>query len=373
MRARRLVIGITCASLAVLSQINTTQAQSSAGVSLYATAQTSAASFWTPERYANATPMEKALTVAPSGGMAPAASGEPEFRNGREGSGTENNMDLFNPADFPEALVGEDEGGVEPNNRGTFGRDYTSTRVIPKNAEKKYPWRATGRLFFNTPSGQSWCSASVIGARIVVTAGHCVHSGNGQASGWYSNWQFIPAYRNGNAPYLTWSWSVVTTTVTWFNGGGGVPNAADYAMILVPDQFYKTKIQRIGAVTGWYGWQTLSLAANHVTMLGYPGNFDSGNIMHQVTAGGGFDPQNNNYEYGSDARGGSSGGPWVQNFSELANGQQGIGLNPGLLRVVAVTSYGYISTDPKVQGASVPDARWSNIFNGYCGTPSNCS
>ena len=256
---------------------------------------------------------------------------------------------------------------------GTFPAHYTSTRVIPKLAEKKYPWRATGRLSFSVPGGTSWCSASAIGARIIVTAGHCVHSGNGLASGWYSNWVFIPAYRNGAAPYGAWSWSIVTTTVDWFNGGGGVPNAADYAMILVPDQLYKNKIRRIGDVIGWYGWQTVSLSANHVTQLGYPQNFDGGGIMHQVTSGAFRNTAPNNDEYGSDSRGGSSGGPWVQNFAELASGQAGIGLNPGLLRVVAVTSYGYISTDPKVQGASIPDARWSNIFNGYCGTPSNCS
>jgi V8-like Glu-specific endopeptidase len=355
--------------LAILSQSTTPLAQGPAVVTLNATVATSSATFWTAERYANATPMEKALSGAPSSGaVAPAVAGEPEFRDGRDGNGAEVNVELFNPADFPEALAGE-EGGVEPNNRGTFLRDYTSTRVIPKNAEKKYPWRATGRLFFSTPGGTSWCSASTIAPRIVVTAGHCVASGTGI---WYSNWQFIPSYRNGAAPYGTWSWASVTTTNDWFFGGGGVPNAADYAMIVVPDQIYKNKLRRIGEVIGWYGWQTLSLAANHVTMLGYPGNFDNGNIMHQVTSGGGFNPQNNNYEYGSDSRGGSSGGPWVQNFSELAAGQAGIGLNPGQLRVVAVTSYGYISTDPKVQGASVPDNRWVAVWNVVCGGAGNC-
>jgi V8-like Glu-specific endopeptidase len=356
--------------------VNAPQAQAPApgGVSLYATTQTSAASFWTPQRYASATPMDLRVTEAPAAAVAQASSGEPEFRNGRHSSGlAEINQDLFNPADFPEALAGDEEGGVQPNNVGTFGAHYTSTRVIPKNAEKKWPWQPTGRLFFSTPGGTSWCSASTIGARIVVTAGHCVHSGVGGGAGWYSNWQFIPAYKNGNAPFGTWSWSVVTTTLDWFNGGGGVPNAADYAMILVPDQLYKNKIRRIGDVIGWYGWQTLSLSANHVTMLGYPGNFDNGNIQHQVTSGAFRNTAPNNVEYGSDSRGGSSGGPWVQNFSELANGQNGIGLNNGVNRVVAVTSYGYISTDPKVQGASIPDVRWSNIFNGYCGTPSNCS
>ncbi len=380
MTVSRLVVGLTWASLAILSQVNTPQAQTAAGPTLYSTAQTSAASFWTPERFANATPMDLPIAnastemTAVTGMNALTSSGEPEFRDGREGRGREVNKELFNPADFPQSLAAENEGRVQPNNAGVVGAHFTSTRVIPKNADKKYPWRATGRLFFSIPGGTAWCTASAIGARIIVTAGHCVHSGNGEESGYYSNWVFIPAYRNGNAPYLSWSWSMVTTTPRWFNSGGNVPNAADYAMILVPDQVYNGNLTRIGDVIGWYGWQTLSLSQNHVTQLGYPSNLDSGEIMHQVTAGAFQDAARNNVEYGSDMRQGSSGGPWVQNFSELADGQAATGLNAGVLRVVGVTSYAYDSSDLIVLGASIPDVRWSKLFNRYCRlNATNCS
>lgn len=188
----------------------------------------------------------------------------------------------------------------------------------------------------------------------------------------HSNFVFVPAYRQGAAKFGQWGWSHVTVSGEWFSGGGGVPNAADYAMIVVPDQLVKTKIKKIGQVTGWYGWQTLSLSANHTTQLGYPGNFDAGAIMHQITSGAHQNAAPNNVEYGSDSRGGSSGGPWIQNFSELAQGQAGIGLNNGLLRVVGVTSYGYISTDPKVQGASIPNATWVSIWNIVCAGAGNC-
>jgi hypothetical protein len=101
-------------------------------------------------------------------------------------------------------------------------------------------------------------------------------------------------------------------------------------------------------------------------MLGYPCNFDSCQQMHQVSAGAFRNTSPNNVEYGSDARGGSSGGPWIQNFGAASVGQSG-GNNPGLNRVVAVTSYGYVSFDPKVQGASVPDSRWVQLWNIVCG------
>jgi len=72
-----------------------------------------------------------------------------------------------------------------------------------------------------------------------------------------------------------------------------------------------------------------------------------------------------NVEYGSDMRGGSSGGPWVQNFGVLASGQSG-GVNSGTNRVIGVTSYGYTSTDPLVQGSSIPDLCFIDLLNLAC-------
>jgi hypothetical protein len=55
----------------------------------------------------------------------------------------------------------------------------------------------------------------------------------------------------------------------------------------------------------------------------------------------------------------------VQNFQVTQVGG-GTGLNTGSNRVVGVTSYGYVSADPKVQGASIPDSRWVDLFNTLC-------
>ena len=53
-------------------------------------------------------------------------------------------------------------------------------------------------------------------------------------------------------------------------------------------------------------------------MLGYPCNFDSCNIMQRVDTSDHRVPPGysgtNAFEYGSDMTGGSSGGPWVENF-----------------------------------------------------------
>jgi V8-like Glu-specific endopeptidase len=279
---------------------------------------------------------------------------------------------LFTP-DTATSGAGQDRnsGVVSPNAVGTFGAHFTSSRVFPLftassaqfSADRAYPYVTAGKLFFSINGVPYLCSASVIQHRIVATAGHCVHSGT--ASGFYSNWVFVPAFRDGTAPLLSWNWRAVIVTSTWASGGGTVPNAADYAMIEFGDQAVGGVARALGDLTGWLGWQTLSLSANHTSKLGYPCNLDSCQKMQIITSGAFRNVAPNNVEYGSDAEGGSSGGPWIQNFQVLQAGG-GTGSNTGSNRVVGITSYGYTPRDPKVQGASIPDSRWVNIFNTLC-------
>jgi V8-like Glu-specific endopeptidase len=377
------VLGSTVFALAALGfgQSTVTHAQFAPASNRYvlnasAAMATDAATYWTAERMANAKalPLPQAANFAANADSQPQRSGTPQSRDGRAPSVSNvvAPTRLFDPADYPAADLDSDE--VEPDNVGTFGAHFSSSRLIPLSADRQYPFKTVGKLFFTIPGqGDFVCSASVISFRILATAGHCVHSGNGSSTGWFTNWRFVPAFRDGVAPFLVWNWNTVVVTPDWFNGGGGVPNAADYAMIAVSDQLFGSSVRKIGAVTGTLGWQTLSLSANHTTKLGYPCNLDSCQKMHQVASGNFRNTSPNNVEYGSDARGGSSGGPWVQNFGALAAGQVG-GLNPGVNRVVGVTSYGYVSTDPKVQGASILDSRWVSVWNTICGvTAGNCT
>jgi V8-like Glu-specific endopeptidase len=246
---------------------------------------------------------------------------------------------------------------------------FTGT-AAPFSADRSYPYITVGTLFFSINNQPYLCSASVIQHRIVATAGHCVHSGT--QSGFHSNWVFVPAFRDGTAPLMRWNWRAATVTGTWASGGGTVPNAADYAMIEFADQPVGGRTLALGDVTGWLGWQTLSLSANHTSKLGYPCNLDGCQKMQNVTSAAFRNTAPNNVEYGSDATGGSSGGPWVQNFQVLPTGG-GTGSNTGSNRVVGVTSYIYVPSDPKVQGASIPDGRWISLLNLLCGrVPGNC-
>lgn len=336
--------------------------------------------YWTPARLANA----RELVVTPAGGFAAQAEadeGEVGVSRGTAASGSGAPPSVAVRPDWTNRILDADLAGsaqadesaetattanesVVPEAAGSFGAFFTSGRVL-KQADSVYPYRTVGKLYFTIPGqGDYICSASVVKPRVIVTAGHCVHSGvpGSGAAGFYANFRFVPALRKGRAPFGTWNWSWVTVTGSWANSSGVVPNDADYALIQLSDQVVGGAPRRIGEITGYLGYRTLSLSPNHLNLLGYPANFDSALRMHEVTAQTFRDVAPNCVEAGSDMTGGSSGGPWVMNFGELAAGQP----DPGLNRVVGVTSYGYVSPDPKVQGASIFDSRFSELMTNAC-------
>lgn len=322
--------------------------------------------YWTPERLRTAKPLDmpkvnpqKIQKISKEQYMKDHVSGG----EGEDGKPPEDNItpdthQIFKPIELP--------SDISKNDFGTRNEQFSSTQLVPLTADLSYPYRAVGKLFFTIPGqGNFVCSASVIKPRVVVTAGHCVHAGSGGDAGYFTNWLFIPAFRDGAAPYQSWSWSYVATTNSWATGGGGVPNAGDYAMIEFQDKVISGVTRTIGSVTGTLGYQLNSLIPNHTNMLGYPCNFDSCQKMHQVTAESAAAIAPNNVEYGSDMGGGSSGGPWVQNFGSYSVGQTGA-LNPGINRVVGVTSWGYTNSALKGQGAAIFNNEFTSLLNLVC-------
>lgn len=349
--------------------------------------QAKVAEYWTAERFAAAKPLPLPLATAgakPESKEADSApqAGEPASSPAQEPAVEPVPVDeqLFTPIAGAEDLIRS--ATPTPQDRGSFGAHFTSTRVSPQfggiaapySADRSYPYRTVGILFFSIDGQPYLCSASLINRRVIATAGHCVHSGRGGVAGFFSDWVFVPSYRDGTAPFRRWDWQQVTVTSTWATGGGAVPNAADYAMIVLADQPLTRggAPVRIGAYLGWLGWQTRDLFPNHTSKLGYPCNLDSCRKMQNITSQSFQRSDNNNVEYGSDARGGSSGGPWVKNFSITAvGGASGQNADPN--RVVGITSYGYVETAPKVQGASIPDSRWVAVWNSVCAGAGNCA
>lgn len=277
-----------------------------------------------------------------------------------------------------------------PRAFGSFGIPYTTTRVqlgfrSGTNAlaatdanilSVSWPFRAVGKLFFNTPSGSSWCSASVIRRGVIVTAAHCIQR-FGSGNTLYSDFVFVPGHYGPSGatlaqrePYGRWTWRALVRPSAWANGtdiGCGAARNNDVAVILLNKN---SENRFIGDVVSWfaYSWNNYSFVSSSktgnlsvaaVTTLGYPFIQDGGNIM-QRTDGPTYPTtvcDARQLWQGSNFGGGASGGPWVVNFSGR-NPVLGGGAVPGaasVIAVVGVTSWG--SADP-----NTPKDNYSSQF-----------
>jgi V8-like Glu-specific endopeptidase len=273
--------------------------------------------------------------------------------------------------------------GVQGDAYGDAGLDFTRSRIAPKTANIATPYRTTGKMFFTIPGqGNFVCSASTIDDRVVLTAAHCLYTpAAGPDPGFHTNITFVPGYDGTRTslakqrPFGTWASTQSVIPQNWVDTEGSLPSKTDYGVFVVADQSISGSVKKLAAVSGQYRTVTNHLSDTHVTMLGYPCNLDDCNVMQRNDSSDhrlppGFGDAQNAYEYGSDMEGGSSGGPWIENFG---TGDPISGTNTSRNRVVAVTSYGYINGLPKVQGASELDSTFNAVKNFACNaTAGNC-
>lgn len=250
---------------------------------------------------------------------------------------------------------------------GTSRHPFTT--ALESNPEL-YPYRPAGKLFFRAPDGDAVCSASLIRRGVVITAAHCV-SDFGK-NRYFTNFQFVPAYSGGDAPYGVWTAQKVFAPKKYLNGKAkcsrnapGVVCDSDIAVILVKPQNNRYP----GQSTGWYGWGTGGYSYTpdgvaQITQLGYPVSLNNGQEMMRTDSYGFIDNQSaGNTVIGSAQTGGSSGGPWLVNFGLAPQRARDnpLGTDAERLIVVGTTSWGYTDGGKmKEQGASFFNAKIVN-------------
>jgi V8-like Glu-specific endopeptidase len=303
------------------------------------------------------------------------------YEHGAIGSGQMNPVFLGKPA--PEAT----ESNVKPEDWGTS--DHPSTTDHPfttvradlyaLDTQSSYPYRAAGKLFFNIGADTYWCSASLIKRGIVVTAAHC--AANYGHSQFYSGWRFVPAYRDGAAPFGVWSAQQVWIEHTYYNGTDGctvygIVCPDDVAVIILNTQSGDYPGTAAGWFGYWYGGGFTSSGLTQITQLGYSAGLDNGLYLERTDSYGYISASDsNNTIIGSNMNAGSYGGPWIVNFgfpSTLTGETNGSFSHPDV--IVGVASWGYTSNAPKEQGASpFTSNNIKSLLNSACAeTPAAC-
>jgi V8-like Glu-specific endopeptidase len=175
--------------------------------------------------------------------------------------------------------------------------------------------QAVGKVYFSTPWGGASCSASTVASgkrRLVMTAGHCVNSGGGV---WYTNWQFVPRYRDGVQPFGTFAAYTLTTRTAWANGGS---YSEDMGIAIMNNGGYWG--MKVVDTVGGHGMRWNWGYSVNVTALGYPSNLGGGESQYYCQSGTWY-AHDEVIRMWCNMTYGSSGGPWLQEY----NDQNGLG------------------------------------------------
>ena len=289
--------------------------------------------YWTPARMRAAEPVE-ALDVA-SGGAAALPTGSP-------GTPT-----FVGPAEAGEpAAATLRSGSVTQAKR--LNSDYRRDEIENPAARE---FSAHGKVFFTvrrgTSPGNYVCSGTAVNSRnrsVVWTAGHCIYD-NEAGGGFSTNFVFVPAYEDGDAPYGRWPAKKIATTPGWRNQGN---IRYDLGAAVVKRNRSGRRLQ---SVVGARGIGFNQPRRQLVEIFGYPA--DPVAVPPHPEFTGEREFRCTTRPFGIDKPYGGSGPPTTGVSCDMTGGSSGggwVGGASGVPLVVSVVSYGYINEPDHLYG-----------------------
>jgi V8-like Glu-specific endopeptidase len=215
--------------------------------------------------------------------------------------------------------------------------------------------KTTGKVFLTLGTTDYVCSGSAVSsgsASVVVTAGHCVHD---LSLHWATNWMFVPAYSgNGNAPYGAWTATTLFTTAGWFDSENFTDDAG--FAVVTGDSSLDGALGTLPSISFSSG----ATSSDPHYAFGYPAAKKyKGNTLAYCRGPiqlGAYDADQT-LSMSCDMTGGSSGGPWFENWNDTA--QTGT--------IMSLNSYGYLSL-AKVMFGPVFDGPEQTAYNAATNT-----
>lgn len=179
-----------------------------------------------------------------------------------------------------------------------------------------YPYRAVGKLFSTAGSCTASSAGSATNSRI-VTAAHCVYNTGNNT--WYGNKVFVPAYRNGSAPYGQFPTSQCFVLNAWVNLSGSYSiNGWAKHDVAVCRMSTNSAGQALSSAVGWLGrsWNWPYVQNHHA--FGYASNITS--QYTSICTAETFYQTTDTYGMGCDMTYGASGGPSLRVFAPFQSG-----------------------------------------------------
>lgn len=246
--------------------------------------------YWTPERMRAAQPL-----AAPAGSAKAATSRATTSAAAGE------------PVEF--APVAGPRPGPKPTNGFPFvakaaaQQTWKGGGLIAKTAGKVFGTGGNGKNF--VASGTVVNSAD---GDVIVTVAHAMIDGEGR---WSTNLVFVPAYKDGAAPYGKFTARTMYIWSGYYKDNAHQP-PLDFGMLVVNKVKSKTPVQTVGGQGIRFNVTTEGTSN---TLFGYPSNGNGGKTL-QYCSGASVNPSYGmKYAMLCDMGGGSSGGPWFQEFN----------------------------------------------------------